>query len=72
MKIAIIMKKEDANMRVKDIYPYIINRRVEITKNGKLLSMLFQIDGKRVEQPEKSYHEVADCKSYTFTLPLAV
>lgn len=29
-------------LRVKDIYPYIINRRVEV--------------------PEKSYHEVADCK----------
>lgn len=49
-------------MRVKDLYPYIINRRVEITRNGKLLAMLFQSDGKRVERPEKSYHEVADCK----------
>lgn len=49
-------------MRVKDIYPYIINRRVEITKNGKLLSILFQIDGRRVERPENSYHEIADCK----------
>lgn len=45
-------------MRVKDIYPYIINRRVEITQNGKLLSMLMQIDGKRLEVPEKSYHEI--------------
>lgn len=49
-------------MRVKDIYPYMINRRVEITQNGKLLSMLVQIDNERVEVPEKSYHEVADCK----------
>ena len=49
-------------LRVKDIYPYIINRRVEITQNGKLLSMLFQIDNERVEVPEKSYHELADSK----------
>ena len=49
-------------MRVKDIYPYILNRRVEITQNGKLLAMLFQIDNSRVEVPENSYHEIADCK----------
>ena len=49
-------------LRVKDIYPYILNRRVEITQNGKLLSMLLQIDNKLIEVPEKSYHEIADCK----------
>lgn len=49
-------------MRVKVIYPYILNRHVEITRNGKLLSMLLQIDNKRIEVPEKSYHEIADCK----------
>lgn len=49
-------------LRVKDIYPYIINRRVEITRNGKLLAMLFTIDGRRVDRPENSYHEIADCK----------
>lgn len=48
-------------MRVKDIYPYVLNRRLEITHNGKTLSMLFQIGNKRIEVPEKSYHEVADC-----------
>lgn len=48
-------------MRVKDMIPYITNRVIKINVNGAEVCRIFHIDGKYIDFPEKSYHEICDC-----------
>lgn len=58
-------------MLVKELIPYISNRRIEIMSNGKLLCMMFSIDGKRKEVPASSYHAVRDSKVIYITATIS-